>query len=144
MSSDEDVEKVSQEEERTTIAAEFEASEDWLYEEGKDLVAADYQKKKVRVRSPNPNQGPNRNQGPNPNPNPNHGPSTNPNQTARTASTSSGSSGCVEMWLPPLALIAAVRLSKSAEAKRLSIASLSDPVLICRSSCIRVRVRVRG
>ena len=50
MSSDEDVEKVSQEEERTTIAAEFEASEDWLYEEGKDLVAADYQKKKVRVR----------------------------------------------------------------------------------------------
>jgi len=46
VSSDEDVEKVSQEEERTTIAAEFEASEDWLYEEGKDLVAADYQKKK--------------------------------------------------------------------------------------------------
>merc|ERR1719399_2588653 len=38
--------RVKEEKERTTIAAEFEASEDWLYEEGKDLVAADYQKKK--------------------------------------------------------------------------------------------------
>ena len=38
-------------------------------------------------------------------------------------------------WLPPLALMAADRLSKSADAKRLSITSLSEPVLMCRSSC---------
>ena len=49
MSSDEEVEKVSQEEERTQIATDFEASEDWLYEDGKDLVAADYQKRKKEL-----------------------------------------------------------------------------------------------
>ena len=49
VSSDEEVEKVSQEEERTQIAADFEASEDWLYEDGKDLVAADYQKRKKEL-----------------------------------------------------------------------------------------------
>ena len=49
VSSDEEVEKVSQEEERTQIATDFEASEDWLYEDGKDLVAADYQKRKKEL-----------------------------------------------------------------------------------------------
>jgi len=38
VSSDEEVEKVSQEEERTQIATDFEASEDWLYEDGKASI----------------------------------------------------------------------------------------------------------
>merc|ERR1719217_2046180 len=46
VSSDEGVEKVSLEEDRAQIAADFEASEDWLYEEGRDLDAAAYNKKK--------------------------------------------------------------------------------------------------
>jgi len=46
VSTDEGVEQVSQEEERATISAEFETSEDWLYEEGRDLDAAAYNTKK--------------------------------------------------------------------------------------------------
>jgi hypoxia up-regulated 1 len=49
VSSDEGVEQVSQEEERSTIATDFEAAEDWLYEEGRDLDAAAYQKKKKEL-----------------------------------------------------------------------------------------------
>jgi len=49
VSSDESVESVSQEEERATISTDFEAAEDWLYEEGRDLDAAAYQKKKKEL-----------------------------------------------------------------------------------------------
>jgi len=46
VSTEEAVEQVSQEEERASVGAEFEAGEDWLYEEGRDLDAAAYNKKK--------------------------------------------------------------------------------------------------
>jgi len=46
ISSDENLEKVSTEEARAEISAEFEKMEDWLYEEGMDTVAATYQSKK--------------------------------------------------------------------------------------------------
>ena len=49
VSTEEAVEQVSQEEERATISAEFEAGEDWLYEEGRDVDAAAYNKKKKEL-----------------------------------------------------------------------------------------------
>jgi len=49
VSSDEGIEQVSPEEERQQIGDEFEKSEDWLYEEGRDLDAAAYAKKKKEL-----------------------------------------------------------------------------------------------
>merc|ERR1719273_944102 len=49
LSGDEVVEKVSTEEEREQLRGEFDKTEDWLYEEGKDLDAKAYGKKKKEV-----------------------------------------------------------------------------------------------
>merc|ERR1712228_228333 len=49
LGSDEVIEKVSTEEERETLRAEFDKTEDWLYEEGKDLDAKAYNKKKKEI-----------------------------------------------------------------------------------------------
>jgi len=46
LSSDEGVEQVSTEEEREGLRGDFEKAEDWLYEEGRDLLAAAYAAKK--------------------------------------------------------------------------------------------------
>merc|ERR1711937_378326 len=49
LSSDENVEKISTEEERESLRGDFEKSEDWLYEEGMDLTAAEYKAKKKEL-----------------------------------------------------------------------------------------------
>jgi len=49
LGSDENVEQVSTEEEREGLRAEFEKSEDWLYEDGKDLTASAYQARKKEL-----------------------------------------------------------------------------------------------
>ena len=51
MSSDKNVEQVSVEEERTAISQEFSDAEDWLYEDGRDLAAKAYHKKKNELEA---------------------------------------------------------------------------------------------